>query len=173
MAVDFVSDLGLPFLAHRLRRLSELFVAGAGRWLGEVGVSAPPRSLSTLLLLKQESGLSVTHIAERLRFTHPLIITLLGDLEAQGLVTTRRDPEDGRRRLATLTKAGLLEAQRVEAAAEVIGRAFETLFAEVGADLLDLVSRTEAACEARPFDERLRLAGDQAAQDRSAASGSE
>jgi DNA-binding MarR family transcriptional regulator len=164
MAADFITDLGLPFLAHRLRRLSELFVGEYGQWLPEFGVTAPARSASTLLLLKQEGVLSVTDIAERIRFTHPLVINLLAELEKRGLTSVTRDANDRRRRLIELTPRGREEADRVEAAAEVIGEAYRTLSAEIGADLLDLVSRVDAACAETSFRDRLRAAANRSSQ---------
>ena len=157
---DFVTELGRPFLAHRLKRAAELLVAGSGKWLPETGVTAPPRSMSALLLLRREGPLSVTDIAERLRFTHPLIIALLAQLESRGFTTVARDPNDARRRMITLTPEGERETDRVDAAAEVIGRAYQALFDEIGLDLLDAVSRLESACAAQPFSERLRAAAD-------------
>ena len=164
MDADFVAELGLPFLAHRLRRVSELFVADYGRWLKEAGIEAPPRSISTLLLLRQESPLSVTTIADRLRFTHPLIIALTSKLEAQGLTAVTRDPADARRRLITLTPKGRREADKVEAAAAVIGRAYQALSTQTGVDLLDAVTRVEAACAGTSFHQRLRSAAAELAE---------
>lgn len=163
MSADFVTQLGTPFLAHRLRRASDLFVAGYGQWLAEAGITAPPRSMSALLLLRQESPLSITVIADRLKLTHPLIITLLSQLEARGLTVVARDPEDARRRMISLTPQGLLEAERFEAAAAVIARAYRTLYAETGVDLLAAVGRVEAACREVSFPERLRMAANELA----------
>lgn len=165
MAADFVTELGLPFLAHRLRRASELFVGGYGQWLTEAGITAPPRAMSALLLLHQESPLSITTVAERLKFTHPLIITLLSQLEERGLTEVARDPDDRRRRLVSLTPQGRLEAERVEAATAVIGRAYQTLFAETGGDLLAELEKVEVACRERSFTERLRAAAAEIAAD--------
>src|SRR5579864_1177615 len=73
---DFVESLGLPFFAHRLRRLSETLVEASGGWLREVGVAAPPKAVSTLLLIAAEGPSTVTEIATRLRLSHPLIVKL-------------------------------------------------------------------------------------------------
>lgn len=156
MDADFVSGLGLPFLAHRLRRASELLVHGYEKWLPEVGVTAPPRSLSTLLLLRKEGVLSVTDIAERLRFTHPLIITLLKRLEDLGLTEVTRDPQDGRRRLIALTAKGVGEAALVEEATTIMGHAYADLFSEIEVDLLGAIARLEEAGKRLSFDARLR-----------------
>lgn len=152
---DFVARLGRPFTAHRLRRLAELFLEGYGGWLPELGVTAPARSLSTLLLL--ESGpLGASEIAARLRFSHPLMINLLAALEKAGFVSLSRDPGDARRRPATLTARGRSEVERVKQALRILDEAYAELFAEVGADLEAIAARVEAACRQDPFGQRLR-----------------
>lgn len=154
-ADDFVAGLGRPFVAHRLRRLSELFVDGYGDWLPRVGVSAPPRSLSTLLLLHRRGALPVTEIATRLRLTHPLLIKLVGRLTELGLTTDARDEADGRRRLISLTPQGRAEVRRIEHAVAALDRAYARLFDEIGIDLIEAVERVERACAAEGFAHRL------------------
>jgi DNA-binding MarR family transcriptional regulator len=153
---DFITELGLPFLAHRLRRMSEQFVDGYAAWLTEAGISAPARGLSTLLLLDREGPHSVTEIAGRIRLSHPLIIKLVRQLEGAGLVETTADPTDRRRRPIALTAAGREQAQRVEAASAVISAAYRELFSEIGVDLLSAATKIEAATAKEPFTARLR-----------------
>ncbi|HEY0116581.1 MAG TPA: MarR family transcriptional regulator [Allosphingosinicella sp.] len=155
---DFISRLGRPMVAHRLRRLSELLLDGYARWLPEAGVTAPARSLSTLLLLAEEGPLGVTELAARLRLSHPLMIKLVAALQDAGFVTTNADPGDGRRRPARLTERGRTEARRVGTALAALDRAFADLFQETGVDLFDAVARVELACRRETFTERLQRA---------------
>lgn len=134
---DFVRSLGLPFLAHLLRRLSDRMVAVAGAFEGELGVRAPPRTASTMLLLHMSGPQSVTAIAERLRQSHPLVINWIEQLRALGLVAKSSDPRDRRRTLVALTAAGKAEAEHMAALSSVIGKAYETVLAEAELDLLD------------------------------------
>jgi len=151
---DFITSLGRPFLAHRLRRLSEVFVGGYSDWLPQVGVTAPARSLSTILLL--EAGpLGVTELAARLRLSHVLMIGLVKRLEELGFVTLERDPADARRRPAQLTRLGEAEAQRARRAVTFLDRAFAQLFDEIGLDLLLATERSEKACRRKSFGRRL------------------
>jgi DNA-binding MarR family transcriptional regulator len=156
MASDFISELGLPFLAHRFRRLSEILVEDIGNWLPEAGVESPPRAGSTMLLLQREGSLAITEIATRLRLTHPLIIGLVSELEELGLVKVERDPADARRRLVTLTKSGVSCADKIERATKRIADAYREVCAEIGVDLLDVAEKLERACSRKPMAERLR-----------------
>lgn len=158
---DFITQLGRPFLAHRLRRLAEAFLDGYGRWLPSVGITAPPRALSTLLLLDSYGPLGVTELAARLRLSHPLLIKLTGSLEAQGLTRTAQDPADGRRRLVALTDAGREQAVRVRRAVEILDRAYAEFMTEIGIDLMEGCARAERACLNLSFDRRLERAADE------------
>jgi DNA-binding MarR family transcriptional regulator len=155
--VDFIVQLGRPFAAHRLRRLAELFLEGYRRWLPEARVSAPARSLSTLLLLEQ-GPLGVSDLAARLRLSHPLMIKLVGSLEEAGLVRVGRDASDARRRPAELTGVGRAEVARVRRAIRVLDAAYAELFAEIGIDLTEATARVEDACLREPFHQRLQRA---------------
>jgi DNA-binding MarR family transcriptional regulator len=152
---DFVRSLGLPFLAHRLRRASELIVEGSSEALCRFGFDGPARSVSTLLLLKTNGATSITEIAHRLRLSHPLIIKLAEALAGAGLVRAERDPQDQRRRLITLTARGEAEVERIEAFLYAIAGVFTEIFAEGGADLFAALERFEAAMERTPIARRI------------------
>lgn len=162
---DFVRSLGLAFMAHRLKRVSELIVEGSTAALRGQGLESPARAGSTLLLLAENGPTGITEIAFRLRLSHPLIIKLAAALAAAGLVRDASDPKDNRRRLIALTARGEAEAARLDAFSRAVARAFETMFAEMDADLFDALERFERAAEARPIGERIaaELAGQAAA----------
>ena len=163
---DFVASVGRPLLAHRLRRLSETFVEGYSEWLPSLGVTAPARSLSTLLLLEREGPLGVTELGARLRLSHVLMIKLVAALEAEGFAAPRPDPGDARRRPIGLTRSGREQVRKVERAILILDRAYAELGRRIGVDLLDAVERIERACREQPFDERLRRAADEIKQGR-------
>lgn len=153
---DFVRTLGLPFLAHLLRRLSDRMVAEAGAFEAELGVQAPPRTASTMLLLNALGPQSVTGIAELLHQSHPLVIDWIRQLEALGLVAKSSDPQDRRRTLVTLTEAGAAEAERMEALSRTIGEAYEAVLAEIDPDLFDRLWRLHDLIDSGRLAEALR-----------------
>lgn len=155
---DFVRTQGLSFLAHRLRRASELILEGTTETLRREGFESPARAGSTLLLLRENGPTAITEIAYRLRLSHPLIIRLAAALAAAGLVRDESDPKDNRRRLIALTDKGLAEAARFDAFLGALGRTFEAMFAEAGADLFAALERFEQVAEKRPIPERLAAA---------------
>ena len=94
MESDFVQSLGLPFLAHRLRRVSELIVEGSTAAMARHGFESPARSGSTMLLLLANGPTGITEIAYRLRLSHPLIIKLTAALAKAGVRLSKRRASD-------------------------------------------------------------------------------
>jgi DNA-binding MarR family transcriptional regulator len=158
MEQDFVRALGLPFLAHRLKRASELILEGSTAALRRHGFDSPARSGSTLLLLDALGAMGVTEIAYRLGLSHPLIIKLAAAMAAAGLVRDESDPKDHRRRLIALTDKGRAEAGRMAQFSAALAGVFSDMFAEAGADLFAALERFEAAAAARPLATRIEAA---------------
>lgn len=138
---DFVRSLGLPFMAHLLRRISDRMVADAGAFEAGLGIAAPPRTASTMLLLRTRGAQSVTGIAAQLRQSHPLVISWIKQLRALGFVAPATDPDDRRRTLIVLTAAGEAEADRMAAMSAIIGDAYAAILAEADTGLFEALWR--------------------------------
>lgn len=160
---DFVRTLGLPFLAHLLRRISDRMVADAGEFEAELGIRAPPRTASTMLMLRMQGPQSVTAIADQLRQSHPLVISWIEQLRALGLVTRSPDSKDRRRTLVALTPAGVEEADRMAAMSPIIGQAYEIVMAEADVELFDGLWRLHDLLMRGRLAEHLRSLGSGAA----------
>ncbi len=152
---DFVESLGLGFFAHRLKRLSEALVEGCGPWRRDLGLASPAKASSTLLLLAEEGPLTVTEIATRLQLSHPLIITMVRELEALELVETQRDPQDRRRRPVALTPNGRDHAAVVAETSDVVARTYAQLFRDSGVDGLAVVEALEHAIAQKSVAQRV------------------
>jgi len=102
----------LAHLAHVARREAELVGFPDG---------LRPRHLVALTLLRDHGAAAQAGLAESLRLDPSNVVGLLNDLEARGLVTRRRDPDDRRRHIVELAAPGrraLEEAERRLAAVE-------------------------------------------------------
>jgi DNA-binding MarR family transcriptional regulator len=131
---DFIHQQGPAFLAHLLRRLADELVQGAADWYPTVGVTAPPRTISTLLALDDRGPLGVTELAELLHQSHPLVIVWIKELSHLSLVTSKTDPDDGRRTVISLTSKGRKEVVNVRKALVTMERA--------SVELLDLAGKS-------------------------------
>jgi DNA-binding MarR family transcriptional regulator len=153
---DFIRRQGPAYLAHLLRRLSDELVRGADAWYPEVGVTAPPRTTSTLLALDDHGPLGVTEISALLRQSHPLVINWIKQLRVQGLVKTHVDKSDRRRTIVALTAKGVSEIRRLRKALVRMGETSQALMDEAASGLFDALWRMEQSCRRKPFADRLR-----------------
>lgn len=156
LSEDFIRQQGPAYLAHLLRRLSDELVRGADSWYPEVGVTAPPRTTSTLLALDAHGPLGVTEISTLLRQSHPLVISWVKELRALGFIETRTDRGDLRRTVVALTTKGVAETRRLRKALVRMGEISQALMDEAAPGLFEALWRMEQACRRQPFAERLR-----------------
>lgn len=153
---DFIQQQGPAFLAHLLRRLSDELVRGAREWYPEAGVTAPPRTTSTLLALDDHGPLGVTEISALLRQSHPLVISWIRQLKASGFVRARTDAGDGRRSVIALTAKGTAEAARLRGALLLMGDASQKLMDGAAPGLFEALWQMEQTCRRTPFAQQLR-----------------
>ena len=156
--MDFIDSLGPAFLAHRLRRLEDLLVAQVGAALALEGLTVPPKSLSTLLLLDADGPLGPVDLARRLRLSHPLMIRSLKLLERLGLVEVVENAADHRRRAVRLTTFGRAEATTIRRFQARLSSAIDDAATEAGSDasaLLTLLSRFSDTLTNNPVADRL------------------
>ena len=153
---DFIQQQGPAFLAHLLRRLADELVQGAADWYPSVGVTAPPRTISTLLALDEHGPLGVTELARLLRQSHPLVIAWIKELTRLSLVKSKDDPTDRRRTLVSLTAKGRNELVRVRKALVTMERASTELLQLAGNDSLQMLWALERNCRELPFLQRLQ-----------------
>lgn len=153
---DFIRRQGPAYLAHLLGRLSDELVRGADAWYPEVGVTAPPRTTSTLLALDEHGPMGVTEISTLLRQSHPLIINWIRQLQERGFVETRTDADDRRRTVVALTAKGVAETRCLRRALGRMGETSQALMDEAAPGLFDALWRMEQACRRESFVDRLR-----------------
>lgn len=153
---DFIRRHGPAYLAHLLRRMSDELVRAADVWYPEVGVTAPPRTTSTLLALDEHGPLGVTELAALLRQSHPLVITWIRQLQAARFVTTRADKTDRRRNVVALTARGRAETGRLRRALATMGEAAQALLDDAAPGLFEALWQVEGACRRESFVDRLR-----------------
>jgi len=90
-----------------------------------------PRQFQILGLLHDHGGLAQRELVQTMGVAPSILVTLLNPLEADGLVSRERDPDDRRRHLVTLTPVGerhLANASRAQKETE------DALFASLDDD---------------------------------------
>lgn len=155
MADDYIRSQGSPFVAHRLRRSSELIVNQVGAMFDRQQLSVPPRGASMLLVIDGEAPIGVIDISHRLQLSHPLIVRMAQRFHDLGLITMVKDTGDARRKQLAPTAKGRAEAATLREFNAQLAVMFGELFAEIDCDLLSVLDRLDEALATSPISERL------------------
>ncbi len=108
--------VGIGLLVRRLRQVHP-----------EGGLSMP--EAAALARLEREGPTTCSALAKREQITPQSLGVTLSALESRGLVERRSDPEDGRRAVMSLTRAGRdVVLRRRDASTEVMSRSLATNF---------------------------------------------
>jgi DNA-binding MarR family transcriptional regulator len=105
-------------------------------------IGLKPRETQALLRLRSNGGMSQQALGVALDIDASNLVALLNDLEANSLITRRRDPEDRRRHVVEISKRGTKLVAEVErAAAKVEDEFFAALDEDERAALQRLLAR--------------------------------
>ena len=145
-------------------RLPEELVASSTFLLKRLGFAAKDRSLTAyestglhpyhhaiLMVLDEHPHETQASIADALGYDRGQLVGLLDELEEKGLLQRRRDPNDRRRHLVTLTPEGTKTLKRLRALAREVDDAFlspltDAERAELHTLLLRLAEKHEPRC---------------------------
>jgi len=153
---DLIKSLGSLALASRLKRLSERLMKGVSRLYKEMDFNMEPRWFPVLYLLGRKSPLAITEISGRLKLTHPAINQVAGQLEKAGLVKSRKDQADERRRLLSLTPSGQQLIKNLQPLWDDIKAVSGDLANSEEVSILDDIAALENALDRRDMYWRVR-----------------
>lgn len=121
------------FLLPHIGRMAQIWITEALEPLDLL-----PREAATLLVLRQHGTLAQQRLGELLDMDPNYLVFVVKKLESLGLVVRTRDPDDGRRRVVSITDAGL---ERRDAADAAVNAVEERLTAGIAADDLRTLRR--------------------------------
>jgi DNA-binding MarR family transcriptional regulator len=111
-------------------------------------IGLKPRETQALLRLRADGAMSQQALGGALDIDASNLVALLNDLEAEGLISRRRDPEDRRRHVVEASKRGTKLVDEVErAAAEVEDEFFAALDEDERIALQGLLARVARSAD--------------------------
>ena len=118
---DFIPELGCVGITVRLKRLADNMIHEGRKMYKELGLDIEPNWYIIFRLLKKENSLSVMEIAERIKFSHPSVISLTNKMITAGYLVSEKSSSDNRKRALSLTDKShrnLPEFEKIWAAGE-------------------------------------------------------
>jgi DNA-binding MarR family transcriptional regulator len=150
---DYSGAYGAAALGSRLRRVSERIDREATAVYQRAGLRFEQRWMAVTSLLIECGEMSVSEIAQALRITQPSVSQTLCSLHAAGFAAEKADPQDARRRIQFLTKAGMGFVDQVKEIWESLKITARELDREAG-DVISSLDRLENALDRVSLSER-------------------
>lgn len=144
------------FLGLRLRNIYDLIITDVKQYYKLQETKFEPRWFPLIFLLRDQSVLSVTEIARELGQSHVAIVQLSTVLEKKGLICTKKDRNDNRRRLIYLSPKGKETVEKLTPVWDHILDATRSLLDENAPHFLDELSKLEQALIAESLFERIK-----------------
>jgi DNA-binding MarR family transcriptional regulator/predicted GNAT family acetyltransferase len=159
--MDLIKQLGTLALASRLKQLSDALMQGVDLLYKEQKVTFHPRWFPVAYLLSRKSPMAVTEVAEAVGLTHPAVNQTATQMSRHGLLLSRKDKNDERRRLLSLSKKGQQTVATLAPLWKIIQECTDELLVESGIDFLDAIVKIEKQLEKKNVYERVsgRLRG--------------
>jgi len=104
--MNSIDESGILAISTRLQRLSEQLRKDGALIYKSYGIDFEPKWFPVIYTLHHKEVLSVVEIANEIGYTHPSTISLLKELEAQKIISSKKDKIDERKRLLMLTPKG-------------------------------------------------------------------
>jgi DNA-binding MarR family transcriptional regulator len=152
---DVIQQLGALAFASRLKRLSERLQRDVSRIYREQKLEFHARWFPVAYLLAQNSPMSVTAIADALGLTHPAVNQIAAQMTRRGLLTSRKDKDDERRRLLSLTSKGRRVVGDLQPLWDVVEKCTSQLIKETGHDMLPGIAAIEKSLNSQEMYERI------------------
>ena len=144
------------FFGRSLERFQDLALRQTELVFKRAGIVVPSRSCSLLLAIRQHSPVSASDLSDILGYSHQRVLQKIPKLHKLGLIDTRQDANDARRRIFELTIQGEKQAQLLEKVLPAFATAYRKLFEEVG-NIDQVISDALTAITNYPLDERIQL----------------
>ncbi len=155
MGHDLISELGTLAFASRLKRLADRLQRDVSRVYEAQKVNFRARWFPMAILLSRSSPMSITAIANSLKFTHAAVNQIATEMTRHGLLVSRKDKSDERRRLLALSRRGRDTVVGLQPLWLSIERCTEKVIAESGQDAFALLRSIESALDEREMYDRI------------------
>ena len=152
--MDFVNNLGLLVLGSRLRRLSDRIMSSGQEIYRTAKIEFEPRWFPVFRLLADHGPLTVGVCARRLGLTHASISQMARAMGKHGIITSRKDASDERRRLLELTDKGRAMLPELQTLWQDIEAGIRDVVDYGGVDILAALEGIEQALAVQSLSER-------------------
>lgn len=148
MSHPSLEDLQALGLGVMLKRLTERLYSTIDQVYSACGVNFQGSWFAPLVTIATHGSCSITQLAAEIRLSHPAITHISKQLLEAGLIEESADPEDGRRRLLSLTADGRQLLRELKPVWNGIQETTQDYFQRAGHDVFAVLKDYERELEA-------------------------
>lgn len=155
--MDFVNDLGLLAVGSRLRRLSDRLMSSGQEIYRGIDIEFEPRWFPLYRLLADRGPMNVGVCARHLGLTHAAVSQIASAMGKRGIIVSRKDAADERRRVLELSDAGRAMLPRLRNIWADIESGIRDAVDYSGVDILAALEGLEQALKVQDLNARVSL----------------
>jgi DNA-binding MarR family transcriptional regulator/predicted GNAT family N-acyltransferase len=154
--MEFFDQIGKMAIGSRLRMLTEKITEDAAQIYGMYGIDMQPKWFPVFYLLSQGEPRTVTAIAREIGHSHPSVSKIISEMSKYGYVTEKKDKQDGRVNVVTLSKKGREIQAKIQDQYSDVNAAIEELTGQSTHDLWKAVAEWEFLLDQKPLLRRVQ-----------------
>jgi DNA-binding MarR family transcriptional regulator len=104
--MNIFDEVGALAISTRLQRLSDQFRKDGVLIYQHNGIAFEPKWFPVIYALHVKRALGIMELSEEIGYAHPSTISLLKELEKEGLIESFKDERDERKRMVRLSGEG-------------------------------------------------------------------
>ncbi len=112
--MNFFDNVGFMAIGTRLRMLSEKMTEDASKIYEMYNVDLKPKWFPVFYVLSQNEEKSITIIANEIGHSHPSVSKIVKEMIKTGILSEKKDTNDGRKNNIKLTKMGKTIANQIK-----------------------------------------------------------
>ncbi|MFO7446533.1 MAG: bifunctional helix-turn-helix transcriptional regulator/GNAT family N-acetyltransferase [Ignavibacteriaceae bacterium] len=151
---DQIKELGEIALGSRLKRLSDRFMADAGKIYRMQHSDFEPRWFSFTHLLYNNGPMTVLDISSALKLSHPAVVQFINEMSKKNLISSEKDENDKRKRIVQLSDKGRQVFESIKPALSEIESSVKEIISATGYDILHVVESLEKELDKKNLYER-------------------
>lgn len=155
LTTKLIDELGELAMATRLVRLAELTRKDVTRIYKEHHLDFESKWFPVLFVLSKNNGIGIVELAEAIGYTHQSVTVLVKEMQVNKLVSSKKDKQDGRKRLVMLTPKALAMMDEFKPIWDDFLSVNRIIY-NSGSSLLKAIEDCEAALAKEGFYERYK-----------------
>lgn len=152
--IDFFNEVGKLAIGSRLRMLTDKITEDAVQVYELFGVDLNPKWFPVFHTLSQ-GDYSITEIAQKIGHSHPSVSKIVGEMSKKSLIIEKRDKNDARRNILSLSKRGREMREKLEDQLKDVGSTVEQLLDSTQNNLWKAIEEWEYLLEQKSFYKRV------------------